>query len=272
MMANTSRREKRTGRMSLGAHLVELRKRLYISALAIAACSVLGWFLSDALLDLMRQPITEIAVVQHRVASLNYDSIAGAFDLKIQVAITIGLIVASPIWLYQIFAFFMPALTRKEMKFVLGFFFSAVPLFIAGVFVGWQAYPRVVDIMTSVAPPDSTAIITAKTYFDFVLKLVIVIGIGFVLPVFIVLLNFAGVMSARTIIKSWRWAVLLIVVFTAIATPATDVLSMLFLAVPMLVLYFIAAAIAVLHDRRVNRRATLVEKALSDKAPVTDVA
>lgn len=256
----------REGRMSLGAHLVELRKRLYIIAVAIAVATVAGWFLGEPLLNLMKMPIEEIARSQHRIATLNYDSVASAFDLRIQIAFTIGLILASPVWLYQLFAYFMPAMTRKELKYVFGFFFAAVPLFIAGVLVGWYVYPRVVEVMTSIAPPDSASIITAKTYFDFVLKLVVVIGIAFVMPVFLVALNFAGVISGKSILKSWRWAILLIVIFTAMATPAADVLSMILLAGPMVLLYFGAAAIGLLHDKRATRRRT--QEFLEDSTPV----
>jgi sec-independent protein translocase protein TatC len=108
--------------------------------------------------------------------------------------------------------------------------------------------------MTSFAPSDDATIITAKTYFDFVLKLVLVVGVAFVLPVFLVLFNFAGFLSAQSIIKSWRIAVLVITLFTAIATPAADVLSMFLLAIPMVLLYFAAAGIAWLHDRRKTKR------------------
>ena len=114
-------------------------------------------------------------------------------------------------WLYQIFAFFMPALSRTEKQYTFGFFFTAVPLFLAGCAAGWYVLPHVVELMTSFAPPDDAAFINAKDYFQFVLKLVLAIGIAFVLPVFLVLLNFAGVISATSIIGSWRWAILVIV-------------------------------------------------------------
>lgn len=236
--------------MSLAAHLVELKRRLYIGAIAILVGTVGGWFVTDFILAAMRQPIFEVARSQHRVATLNFDGISSAFDLKLQIAFTVGLVVTSPIWLYQIFAFFMPAMTKKETRFVLGFFLSAVPLFAAGCFAGWWVFPHIVELMTSFAPSTDSTIITAKTYFDFVLKLVVVVGVAFVLPVFLVLLNFAGVISAKSIMKGWRWALLIIVLFTAFATPAADVLSMIILAVPMIMLYFLAAGIAHIHDAR----------------------
>jgi sec-independent protein translocase protein TatC len=110
-----------------------------------------------------------------------------------------------------------------------------------------------VTLLTGFAPEGTTALLTARSYYDFVLKLVLAIGIAFVLPVFLVILNFAGVLSAVAILKSWRIAILAITLFTAIATPAADVMSMFLLAIPMLVLYFGAAGIAWLNDRRKRR-------------------
>jgi sec-independent protein translocase protein TatC len=202
MAGRSTRSQKHDGRMSLAEHLVELRKRLYISAVAILAATVIGWFLSDFLLNSLRTPIFAIAEDQSRVATLNYDAITSAFDLKLQIAFTVGIVISSPVWLYQIWAFFIPGLTKKERVYSLGFFLSAVPLFILGCAAGWVIFPHIVQLMTSFAPSDDSTIITAKTYFDFVLKLVLIVGVAFVLPVFLVLLNFAGVLSARSIIKS----------------------------------------------------------------------
>lgn len=254
MAARQSKASRREGRMSLGGHLVELRKRLYLSALFIVSGSILGWFTADLLLSQLREPIFLVASEQGRVATLNYDGITSAFDLKLQIAFTVGIVVSSPFWLFQIWAFFMPGLTRTEIKYTLGFMFSAIPLFLAGCAAGWYVYPHIVALMTSFAPSDDATIITAKTYFDFVLKLVLVVGVAFVLPVFLVLFNFAGLLSARSILRSWRIAVLVIVLFTAIATPAADVLSMFLLAIPMIFLYFAATGIAWLHDRRKDKK------------------
>lgn len=215
--------------------------------------SVGGWFLSGYVLEAMRAPIAAIVQQQHRVADLNYDSITSAFDLRIQIAITIGVVISSPIWLYQVWAFLVPALTRRELKFGLSFFFSAVPLFLIGCAAGWILVPHMVALMTSFAPAGSSSFIQATDYFSFILKLVIAVGIAFVLPVFLVLLNFVGVLSAHTIIRSWRIAVIAIVAFTGIVTPSADVISMFLLAIPILLLYFAAGAIAHVHDRKKAR-------------------
>lgn len=253
MAARARRASTREGKMSLGGHLVELRKRLYLAALFIVLGTVVGWFVSDYLLALLRDPIYLVAETQDRVATINYNSISSAFDLKLQVAFTVGIVISSPFWLYQIWAFFMPGLTKREIRYTLGFMFSAVPLFILGCAAGWYVYPHIVALMTSFAPSEDTTILEAKIYFDFVLKLVIVVGVAFVLPVFLVLFNFAGILSAKSILKSWRIAVLLIALFTAIATPAADVMSMFLLAIPMVFLYFLAAGIAWLHDKRTSK-------------------
>ncbi len=240
--------------MRLGEHLVELRRRLFASGLSIVVGSIVGWFVAPFILDQLREPITSLANDQGRIASLNYTDITAAFDLKIQIAVTVGIVFASPVWLYQVWAFLVPGLTRREIRYSLGFLATAVPLFLAGCVAGWLVFPHIVSLLSSFAPAESTSVFTAKSYFDFVLKLVLVIGVAFVLPLFLVLLNFVGVVSAHGIVRSWRIAILVIVLFTAIATPAADVISMFLLAIPLVVLYFGAAGIAFLHDRRVAKR------------------
>jgi sec-independent protein translocase protein TatC len=239
--------------MTIWDHLAELRKRLFRAAAGVVGGAVAGWFLSGFVLAGMRAPISALASSQHRLAQLNYDDITGAFDLKMQIAITVGLVISSPIWLWQIWAFFVPALTRRELKYAFGFFFAAVPLFLGGCAAGWAVVPHIVELLTSFASAQDSALLQASDYFNFILKLVVAIGIAFVLPVFLVLLNFVGVLSARSILSSWRIAMIAIVLFTALATPSADVVSMFLLAIPMVALYFAAAGIAWIRDRRVAR-------------------
>jgi sec-independent protein translocase protein TatC len=269
MSATTARGEKnRERRMSLGAHLIELRKRLFIAAIAIVVGAIAGWVLTDLFVwNAIQEPVQSVARAQAEAyaaanpgekvpdtTTLVFPTISSGFDLRLQLAFTIGLVVSSPVWLYQIFAFLVPGLNTRERRFTLGFFLSAIPLFLAGCAAGWFVLPNIVKLMTSFVPEGAETFLTAKEYLDFVQKLVIAIGIAFVLPVFIVLLNFAGVITAASIIKSWRIAILVIVLFTAIATPSADVVSMFMLAIPMIGLYFLAWFITHLHDRRVERR------------------
>ncbi len=234
--------------MPLGAHLRELRNRLFWCAGAILVGAVVGWFLAPLVWDAMAQPVHEIAKARH--ASINYPNITAAFDLKLQMAIYTGVVISSPLWLYEIFAFLTPGLTRKEKGYTFGFLFTAIPLFVAGCAAGWFVLPHIVTLLTSFAPAGDSTLLVADDYFTFVMKLVIAIGVAFVLPVFLVLLNFMRVLTAKAILKSWRWALVAILLFTAIATPSADIISMFLLALPLVVLYFASAGVAYLHDRR----------------------
>ncbi|MFD3444657.1 twin-arginine translocase subunit TatC [Microbacteriaceae bacterium 4G12] len=240
--------------MSLGQHLLELRKRLFIAGIAVVLAAIIGWFLSDYILNALRNPILEVGQDQGRNATLNYQTVTSAFDLKLQISLYAGIIISSPVWLYQIFAFLVPGLTRKEKRYTFGFFFSAVPLFLAGCVAGWWVLPHIVELLTRFAGAQDSSLITAKDYFDFVLKLVLAVGVAFVLPAFLVLFNAMGILSGSSIIRSWRMAILAITVFTAIATPAADVMSMFLLAIPMVLLYLLAAGIALLNDKRRARK------------------
>lgn len=237
--------------MPLVQHLIELRKRLMLASLGVVAGAVAGWFIAPLVLGALNAPLQGTG---NKLSSANYTSITSAFDVQLEIAIIVGIVISSPLWLYQIFAFFTPAFTRTEKRYVFGFFFSAVPLFLIGCAAGWLLIPHIVTLMTSFAAHGTTTLIDFKTYLDFALRLMLVIGIAFVLPVFLVLLNFVGVVSGVAILKAWRIAILAITLFTAIATPSADVISMLLLAAPMIVLYFVAVAVAVVHDRRVAAR------------------
>lgn len=247
--------------MSLGQHLVELRKRLFLAALGIVVGTIIGWFLSEYIWNAMSAPVHEIA--HARNASINYPNLTTAFDLRLQVSIYTGIVISSPMWLYQIFAFLVPGLTRKEKRYTFGFFFTAVPLFLAGCAAGWFVLPHIVGLLTSFAPKGDSTLLSASDYFSFVLKLVLAIGVAFVLPVFLVLLNFIGVLSAASILKSWRVAIVVIMLFTAIATPSADVISMFLLAIPLVLLYFASAGVAWLHDRRAAKSALDIDAELA---------
>lgn len=258
-------RSKSEERMSLGAHLVELKKRLFISAIAIIVTAIAGFIFANFFIDALRAPITSIADSTGRGAALNYDAVTQAFDIRMQIAFTVAIVVASPVWLYQIWAFLVPGLVRKEKQYAIGFMATAIPLFLAGCAAGWYVLPNIIHLLLGFAGDQDLSNLNAKYYYDFIVKLLLAVGIAFVLPVFVVLLNFVGVLSAQAILKGWRVAILTICVFTAMATPAADVISMFLLAIPMIVLYFIAALIAWLHDRRAAKRAALVDPDVSSE-------
>ncbi|QIM17403.1 twin-arginine translocase subunit TatC [Leucobacter insecticola] len=239
--------------MSLGEHLVELRRRLFISAGAIVAGLVGGWILSDWVWAMLRRPVEDLGALG-REAAITYADVTSGFDTKVQISLFIAVLIASPIWLYQIWAFVAPGLTRREKLYGVAFLGAAVPLFLGGAFAGWSVLPNIVRLLASFQPDQDAFFLNARTYLDFSIKLLLAVGIGFVMPVFLVLLNFLGVVRGASILKSWRMAILIIILFAGIATPAADLMSMFLLAIPIVVLYFMAAGIAILHDRRVDKR------------------
>ena len=240
--------------MGLAQHLSEMRSRLGRASLGVVVGAAVGWFVAAPVLDLLRTPVLASARSQGRAVVINFPSISTAFDLRVEIAIISGFVLSSPIWLYQLFAFLIPALKPREKRYVYGFVFSALPLFLVGCAAGTWVMPHIVQLMTGFAPEFTASYLDASAYFDFVLKLTIITGVAFVLPLFVVLLNFAGIVSGRTIAHAWRWALIGICLFTAIATPAADVVSMLLLAAPMLALYLAACGVSLLNDARRQRQ------------------
>lgn len=240
--------------MRLGDHLVEFRNRFIVTAIAVVLGMVVGWFFTMPMLDVLRQPIESLQSFREGRVSINFTNVTTAFDLRLQMALTIGIVLAAPVILYELWMFLMPGLRKGERRYAMGFLTAAIPLFAAGVGIGFYLMPHIVEVMTSFAPVEDTVFYDAKTYYSFVMTLCISTGVAFVIPVVLVMLNLAGVMTGRAILKGWRMAVILITLFSAFATPSADVLSMFLLAVPMVVLYFLAVSIALIVDRRRARR------------------
>lgn len=241
--------------MSLGAHLVELRRRLMICAAALVIAMIIAFFVTDPIIDFITEPVRKIAEERGEdSAGLVFSSVTSPFDLRMRIAFSIGIFLAAPVWLWQIWAFIMPGLTRKEVKYTIGFVAAAIPLFFAGCFVGSLVVPHVIELMATFTPEGAQNLYEGKQFYDFSFKLMLVVGVSFVLPVFLVALNVAGIMSGRAILKGWRVAVLIATVFAALATPAADVVSMLMLAGILVVLFFAAAGVSVLFDRRKRKR------------------
>lgn len=243
-----------TGRMPLREHLLELRRRLFFAAIGIVVGAVVGWFLYDWLFDILQQPLRDVSAERDTTAALNFAGVASSFDMKIKVSLYLGILVSSPWWLYQFWAFVTPGLTRRERHYAFGFVGAAVPLFVAGVALAFWALPNAVRLLTEFTPDDAFNLIDAQTYLSFVMRLTLAFGIAFLLPIVMVALNFAGLGRAATWRKGWRWAVVLSFVFAAVMTPTPDAITMIAVASPMCILYFAALGVCQLHDNRVDRR------------------
>lgn len=241
--------------MSLGRHLVELRKRLVLAVAGILVGAVAGWFVYDRVFALLQEPLLRAAEERGTVVAINFEGAVSALDMRVMCSFFLGVLVSSPWWLYQLWAFVTPGLTRRERGYSLGFLGAAVPLFAAGAALAWWVLPRAMLILTEFVPEGALNLMNAQVYLGFVMRLVLAFGLAFVLPVVMVALNAVGLVRARTLLGGWRWAVMLAFVFSAVTTPTGDVSTMFLLALPICALYFGAVGVSALLDRARDRRA-----------------
>lgn len=257
--------------MPLGDHLKEFRRRFIFAGIGILLGSIAGWFLYDDAFTALKAPFDALQE-RGQLAELNFAAIASSFDMKIRVAAFIGFILSSPWWIFQIWGFITPALTKKERRAGLGFIAAAVPLFGAGIYTAWTVIPRAVAFLTMFTPEGTRNLISAEIYLKFVMQFLMAFGIAYLLPLFMVALSFMGVVSGRTWLKGWRWAIIIIFIFAAAVTPSSmggDVSTMFFMAIPMLVLYAIAVGIALLADKRIAKRRAAIDAELADESTDT---
>lgn len=240
--------------MSLGSHLRELRVRLSWSAGFLVAGTVAGWFLFDPVFKILQQPLIEVTEERGIQAVVNFGTVVSAFDLRIQVSIFLGVLMTAPIWLWNFWAFIAPGLKRREKRFAIGFVAAALPLFLSGTLLAWTSLPGFVVILIGFTPEGSTNVINASEYVLFAIRILLIFGLAFVMPVVLVLLNFAGLATGKGILKSWRFAVFLIAVVSALATPVAEPMTMFLMMAPLTALYFIAVGIAIANDKRRERK------------------
>ena len=252
--------------MALKEHLKEFRNRLFKAAIAVVLGTVGGFFLYMPVFNELTRPVRELSEEQGRLATINFDGVATSFDQMIQVSVFIGVLVSSPFWLYQLWAFITPGLKTKERRAALGFLSAAVPLFLAGVWLAWLILPNAVGVLTDFTPEGAANVITASVYLAFVLRLLLAFGIAFLIPVVMVGLNLLGLLSGKTIVKYWRITVFIICLFAAMAAPGGDALSMFYLAAPLLVLFAVAVGLCFINDKRRARRSAAREAAVSAEA------
>jgi len=202
-----ARRKNPERKMSLGGHLRELRNRLFWSFLFITGGTVGGWYLFDPVYAMLKAPI-DVAAAKHGIrTSLNFGDVMGAFDLHLQVSVFLGIMLTSPAWLYNIWAFIMPAVSKRAKRYTIWFLLGSVPLFASGVTLAWLSFPNFVNTLLSLSPSGSTNIMNAADYMLFALRLLLLFGLAFVSPVALVLLNLAGLITARNILRrgALRW-------------------------------------------------------------------
>lgn len=254
------------GNMSLADHLRELRYRLVVAALAFVLVAVLCAFFYNHLFQVLLQPINLAVAELHQsrpdqeITVVTQD-VAAPVTLALKVVGYAGLILSSPVWLYQLWAFIAPGLLAKEKKWAMIFLGSATPLFLTGVAVGYLIMPKGIAVMLSFTPQNQeiSNLLDLPYFLNFLLRLMLIFGLAFLLPVVLVVLNLAGVVTGEQLGKWRSYAILACFVFAAVATPSTDPFSMLVLAVPMGLLYVIAEIIARVNDKARGKKNTELE-------------
>ena len=243
--------------MPLTEHLRELRSRLVKSGIAIALGMVVGWIYYAELFAWLSEPFA--AAVQQaqdegRDVTLALTGVADPFVLQMQVSAVAGVVLAAPVWLYQLWRFITPGLHRHERRWAIGFVAVAFPLFLGGVALAYAVLPLGLQVLLGFTPDNVENIVSVDRYLSFFLRTVLVFGVGFLIPLLLVLLNFAGVLSGRRLLGWWRWIIVSVVLFAAVATPTGDPINLLLLAGPILLLVAMAVGVCLLNDRRRARR------------------
>lgn len=245
------------GRMPLMDHLRELRNRLIKAVLAFMVGAILGWLLFDPVWDFLKQPYCSLPqshVVDKDECSLFVNGIFSSFFLKLKISCIIGGVISAPVWLYQLWGFVAPGLYQRERRWTYVFLGAAVPLFFVGTGLAYLTVDKGLAIFLGFVADDVKPLITVDSYLSYVLTMLLVFGLTFELPLFVIVLNMAGVLSSSRIRRSQRLILFGIFVFAAVATPSADPFTMLALALPTVLLFEIAALLAFLNDRRRARR------------------
>ena len=248
------------GAMPLTEHLRELRTRLVRSIIAIALGMVVGWIEYPQLFALLRRPFDDVVKSTHQqniVLALN--GVADPFTLQIQVSAVAGVVLSCPIWLYQLWRFITPGLHKHERRWALAFVGVAVPLVGAGALLAYSVMPIGLNVLFGFTPDGVNNIISVDRYLSFFFRMLLIFAVGFLAPLVLVVMNFAGMVRGRTLLGSWRGIVLGTMVFGAVATPTGDPVNLMLLTVPILSLIFGAIGIALINDRRRRKRGTLVD-------------
>jgi sec-independent protein translocase protein TatC len=253
------------GTMPLMGHLRELRSRLTRAVLAILLGTIVAWIAYEPILDFLTQPYNDIRPLladRGIETDIVITGIGGAFQFQLKISLVVGILVSSPLWLWQIWAFVLPAMHRNEKRWALLLTATGAPLFVAGAGLAYVVLPKAMDVLIGFVPDGFGSLVTGAEYFDFIIRMMLVFGVAAEIPLIVVILNRIGAVSAVQLANARPWTIIGIFVFAAIATPTTDPLTMLFLAAPMVVLYLVSEVIAKLTDRK--RRKTAAVAGLAD--------
>jgi len=241
-----------TGHMTLWEHIAELRTRLFRVALAVGIGAVLGWFLYPYVLEILKHPFNEVQPGQPFIATEPLQ----AFGLRLKMSAYIGVAVAMPIIVWQVWRFVTPGLYPHEKRYAIPFTVSAIVLFLGGATVAFYVLNPTLEFLTTIGGSQIEPFYTADSYVTLIVWMMLGFGVGFEFPVLLVALQMIGVLTPKKLIQWWRQAIVVIAVIAAVITPSGDPISLIALAVPMLVLYILSIAIGatILAIRRRSKR------------------
>ncbi len=252
----SQRRADPEGRMPLMDHIRELRNRVVKMALALAAGMVVGFVFFNPVWKVIERPLCATVVRGYSGCStlgINKPTLDGPLDpfyLRIKVALIVAVIVSSPVWLYQVWAFVAPGLYAREKKWGYVFLGTAVPLFLAGVTLAYWSLGRSMHYLLGLTPGGVGNLLPVDTYMSFVMAMVLAFGIAFELPLLIVMLNLAGILTHQRF-RKWRRVMIFAVFLVAgMANPSPDPITMLILGGGCAALVEVAELIVWSNDRR----------------------
>lgn len=239
-------------RMSFFEHLVDLRKRLVNSFLAIGIGMVIGFLATKYVINYVVTPVQMALRANGLEDSVYYSSLQGYIGLYINLSFYIGLVLAMPIVLHQVWLFVAPGLYKHERRAVTSFILSSMFLFVCGVVFGYTVLlPKVLTFLIAFAKGGPIKpLISINEYFELVLTVLVGLGVIFELPVLIFILSVFGIVTPRFLLRNFRYAMLLITIVAAIVTPTPDATTMLIFMAPMVVLYFVGVLVSYIVVRR----------------------
>jgi len=246
--------------MTLTEHLAELRTRIIRCALAVIVGAIIILAFYDAVLEFLTEPYTRLCLDRgegfcglafdgDRPQLAITDPLEG-FSTRLRIASYGGLLFAFPVIMWQIWRFVVPALQAKEKKYAIPFIVSSVSLFLLGGLLAYLTLQKALEFLISWAGQDVEQLFQVSKYVRLVSLMVFAFGVGFQFPVLLVFFQLVGILQPQQLLSSWRYAIVGIVVLAAVITPSGDPISLAALAVPMLVLYFVAIGIGLLAQRR----------------------